>query len=100
MFDDKVLFPEVHPEGGTTESRRMLALDFGGEAGIKRVSVKGQPSVFRYIPGMRDPFTPAGKGSPSLAVSRSDGYEIHRMMWGGMLITDPTKVVDFRYNLV
>ena len=100
MFDDKVLFPETHPEGGTTESRRMLALDFGGEAGIKRVAVKGQPSVFRYIPGMRDPFTPAGKGSPSLAVSRSDGYEIHRMMWGGMMITDPTKVVDFRYNLV
>jgi hypothetical protein len=35
-----------------------------------------------------------------MAVSRSDGYEIHRMMWGGMMITDPTKVVDFRYNLV
>jgi hypothetical protein len=48
---------------------------------------------------MRDPFSPAGKGSPKMVASRVDGYEVHFQKWGGMMIEDPTKVVDLRLNV-
>ncbi|QDP66146.1 MAG: hypothetical protein GOVbin3661_62 [Prokaryotic dsDNA virus sp.] len=101
FFDDDVYFPKVHPDGkGIVESHRILALDYGEEAGIYRVKPKGVPDYnWAYIPGMRDPFSPAGKGSPKLVASPIDGYEVHMQKWGGMMIEDPTKVVDLRLSV-
>ena len=101
FFDDDVYFPKKQPEGkGIVESHRILALDYGEEAGIYRVKPKGVPDYnWAYIPGMRDPFSPAGKGSPKLVASPIDGYEVHFQKWGGMMIEDPTKVVDLRLSV-
>jgi hypothetical protein len=100
IFDDRTLFPELHPKGGTTESRRFVAMDIGGEAGVKRVTPRGFTEVFRYFPGMRDPFSVGGKASnPTMAVSKVDGYEIHGMWQGGLMVTDPTKMLDMKCNV-
>jgi len=97
LFDNRELFPEEHPKGGTTESRRFVAMDIGGEAGIKRVTPRGFTETFKYFPGMRDPFSVGGKGAnPGLAVSKVDGYEIHGMWQGGLMVTDPTKMLDMK----
>ena len=98
FFDDDVYFPQRHPDGkGLVESHRILALDYGDNAGIYRIKPKGVPDYnWAYIAGMRDPFTPAGKGQPKMVASRVDGYEVHFQKWGGMMIEDPTKVVDLR----
>tara|TARA_R100001443_G_scaffold85562_1_gene92252 strand:+ start:1783 stop:3291 length:1509 start_codon:yes stop_codon:yes gene_type:complete len=101
FFDDDVYFPQRHPDGlGIVESHRMLALDYGEDAGIYRVKPKGVPDYnWAYIAGMRDPFTAGGKGSPKSVSSSIDGYEVHFQKWGGMMIEDPTKVVDLRLNV-
>jgi hypothetical protein len=101
FFDDDVYFPQRHPEGkGIVESHRILALDYGDEAGIYRIKPKGVPDYnWGYIPGMRDPFSPAGKGSPKLIASPIDGYSVHLQKWGGMMIEDPTKVVDIKLSV-
>ena len=101
FFDDDVYFPQRHPDGkGITESHRILALDYGDNAGIYRVKPKGVPDYnWAYIPGMRDPFSPAGKGSPKMVASPVDGYSVHFQKWGGMMIEDPTKVVDLRLSV-
>lgn len=100
MYDNKVMFPEVHPQGGTVESRRMTVISFGGEANIYRVRPTGQGPVMKYIPGMRDPFSPAGsKQSYAMTASPLDGYEVHMMDWAGCMVKDPTRVIDFRVNL-
>lgn len=101
FFDDNVYFPQQHPDGlGLTESHRILALDYGEEAGIYRVKPKGTPDYnWGYIPGMRDPFTPGGKGQPKQIASSIDGYEVHLQKWGGMMVEDPTKIVDLRLSV-
>ena len=96
IFDNQVLFPKRHPKGGTVESRRFLAMDLFGEAGVKRVVPRGFTEIYRFIPGMRDPFSPGGKGTPTMTVSKVDGYEVHGMWQGGMMVTDPTKILDMK----
>jgi hypothetical protein len=101
FFDDDVYFPQRHPDGlGGVESHRILALDYGDEAGIYRVKPKGTPDYnWGYIPGMRDPFSAGGKGQPKMIASPIDGYFVHYQKWGGMMIEDPTKVIDVRLNV-
>ena len=101
FFDDDVYFPQRHPDGlGVTESHRILALDYGEDAGIYRVKPKGVDDYnWAYIPGMRDPFSAGGKGKPKLVASPIDGYEVHFQKWGGMMIEDPTKVVDLQLSV-
>lgn len=98
FLDDDVFFPQKHPEGkGLVESHRIIALNYGEDAGIYRVKPKGTPETnWGYINGMRDPYSPAGKGQSKQIVSPIDGYEVHMQKWGGMMIEDPTKVVDLR----
>jgi hypothetical protein len=71
FFDDDVYFPQRHPDGkGIVESHRILALDYGDTAGIYRVKPKGVPDYnWAYIPGMRDPFSAGGKGSPKMVAT-------------------------------
>jgi hypothetical protein len=98
FFDDDVYFPQRDPEGkGIVESHRMLALDYGEDSGIYRIKPKGVPDYnWGYVNGMRDPFTAGGKGQPRQMATSIDGYEVHLQKWGGMMITDPTKIVDLR----
>ena len=98
FFDDDVYFPQRHPDDlGIVESHRILALDYGEDAGIYRIKPKGVPEYnWGYIPGMRDPYSAGGAKQPKHISSSIDGYEVHFQKWGGMMIEDPTKVVDLR----
>ena len=100
FFDDDIRFKTYHPDGGVTESYRMIAFDYGGDAGIYKINPAGTSSVWAYKAGLRDPFTPGGKGQPKQINSSIDGYEVHRADWGGLMVEDPTKIVDLRYNFV
>ena len=101
FFDDDVYFPQRHPDGdGLVESHRILALDYGEDAGIYRIKPKGTPDYnWGYIPGMRDPYSAGGMKQPKHISSSIDGYEVHFQKWGGMMIEDPTKIVDLKLNV-
>lgn len=101
FLDDDVYFPQRHPDGkGIVESHRMIALDYGDNAGIYRVKPKGVPDYnWGYIPGMRDAFSPAGKGMNRMMATSLDGYSVHFQKWGGLMVEDPTKIVDLRLNV-
>jgi len=100
FFDDDVRFKVRHPDGnkGLVESHRMVAFDYGGDAGVYRIKVDGLDSEWRYLPGLRDPFSAGGRGSSAMAVSKIDGYEVIYGKWGGLMIEDPTKIVDLQFN--
>lgn len=107
FFDDDIRFKLRYPGGskGLVESHRMIAFDYGGDAGIKRILPKNAKEVWAYIKGIRDPWTPnGGKGdgfsAPKDVSSGVDGYKMIRAFWGGMKVEDPTKIVDLRYNYV
>lgn len=99
-YDDPVRNKRMHPDGGTIESRRLTIMDFGtssGQPNIQAVRLKGQPEVFGYIPGLRDPFSPTGKAK---AMNTGvDGYEIHRADWVGCRIADPTRCGEYILNM-
>lgn len=101
FFDDDVYFPQQHPDGkGLVESHRILAMNYGDDAGIYRVIPKGQTNEhWGYINGMRDPYSAAGKGKPKQMASSVDGYEVHMMQTGGIMIEDPTKVIDLQLSV-
>lgn len=103
FLDDDIHFPKKHPDGlGTIESHRMITMGFGGEAGVYRTKKKGMEDlIWRYMPGMRDPFSHGGKVNSmnSIAVSPSDGYEVLFMKSGGLMVEDPTKIIDMQLNV-
>jgi len=100
FLDDKVMFPKAPGSlKGTVESYRYLVFNFGGEAGIYRVVPKGAKEEYGVIPGLRDPFSAGGKGKSRFMASRVDGYEVHYAKWGGMMLMDPTKVIDWKLNV-
>lgn len=100
FFDDDIRFKTRHPDGnrGLVESHRMIAFDYGGDSGIKRVVPKSGDEAWGYIPGLRDPFTPGGKGKMKMIASEVDGYKVVKQRWGGIKVEDPTKIVDLRFN--
>jgi len=103
FLDDPALNPQVHPDGGLLSSYEYLILDFGtsnGSPNIQKVQVKGVDEIFKYIPGMRDPFTPGSQKTPSMTVSSVDGYELHRMYIGGVKVHNPLRVARYLPNLV
>lgn len=64
-----------------------------GESNIKKVMLKGQHEAFGYIPGLRDPYSPGGKGysgdsagSNRMMATAKDGYSCHKAFWGGIMI--------------
>lgn len=99
FMDDEVRFKTKHPtERGVVESHRMLAFDFGGNSEIYRIKIKGQSDLWTYISGLRDPFSAGGRGSARQTSSELDGYIVNRAMWGGMVVKDPTRIIDWQYN--
>jgi hypothetical protein len=100
FFDDDIRFKTRHPDGnrGLAESHRMIAFDYGGESGIKRVVPKSGSEAWGYIPGLRDPWSAGGKGKMKAIASEVDGYTVVMQKWGGIKVEDPTKIVDLRLN--
>ena len=102
FFDDVERYKEKHPSGyGLNSSRHMMIRNFIGDPGIYKLQVKGfENGHFRYIPGMRDPFS-AGAQAPSrpgMAVNSVDAYEVHGMDFTGCVVKDPTKILWMPYN--
>ena len=104
-YDDKVRNKLMHPDGGTVESYRLTIMDFGvqdSKPNIQLVRLKGQPEEFGYIPGLRDPFSPGGRGSTrggKMMATAVDGYEIHRADWVGMKVHNPMRLGEWIPNL-
>ena len=95
MKDDAVRNKIAHPGGGLASSYEYDIWDFGtsnGKPNIQRVAVKGDEEQFRYIPGMRDPFSGGGKGdNPTPTASSVDGYSVYKMFTGGIMVRNPFK---------
>lgn len=102
FLDDPSLCAEVHPDGGPLSSYEYLILDFGttgGKANIQKVGVKGQSEMYRYIPGLRDPFTPNNEMKATMTASKVDGYEVMRAHVGGLKVHNPMRLARFIPNL-
>jgi hypothetical protein len=101
FLDDPSLNPIKHPNGGCLSSYEYLILDFGtsqGKPNIQKVNVKGANDIFRYIPGLRDPFSPGGLGgnsAPSMTVSSVDGYKVMRAHTCGLKVHNPMRIARF-----
>lgn len=104
QYDDPVRNKIYHPDGGLAESRRYTIMDFGtadGDANIKQVGMKGDSEIFRYIPGLRDPYSPYDQqSSPTMAASSVDGYEVHKAYIGGIMVKNPMRMAEYIPNIL
>lgn len=102
FLDDPSLCSVNHTDGGLLSSYEFLLLDFGtsqGKPNIQKVTVKGQSEGMRYIPGMRDPFTPNTPTSPTMTASKVDGYEVMKWYTGGVKVHNPMRIARFIPNI-
>jgi len=94
----------LHPNGGVAESYTYDILDFGkagGEPNIQFFTMEGDEDIYRYIPGLRDPFNPYNNQSkPTMTASKVDGYQIIRAFIGGARIKNPARCARLRPNLL
>lgn len=100
MYDDRNRNKMLHPKGGVVESYRYDIMDIGtsqGAPNIQKVGVKGRPVIHRYIPGMRNPFSP--DGAMSAIGTSEDAWEEHKMFTGGAIVRDPSRTASFIQNL-
>jgi hypothetical protein len=104
FFDDTERNKVKHTSGfGLNSSRNIFVKNWIGEAGIKRLKVRGKGNGrFAYIPGMRNPFSFGGMemNASSMVVTSEDAYTIHGMDWIGCKVDDPTKLLYMPYNVV
>jgi hypothetical protein len=95
MKDDPIRNKDRNSDGILKSSLEYELLDFGtseGSPNIQKVAIKGEEEWFAYIPGMRDPFSPGSQSSqPKMIASKVDGYELHRMYQGGIMIKNPMR---------
>jgi hypothetical protein len=99
MYDNRNRNKVFHPDGGVTESYRYDIYDIGtnnGEANIRKCAPKGSQVIHKYIPGLRNPFSP--DGSMSAIGTAKDAWEEHKFYCGGVMVTDPTRTAHFIYN--
>jgi hypothetical protein len=99
-YDNRNRNKKNHADGGVTESYRYDIYDIGttdGEANIQKVGQKDHPFVIhKYIPGLRNPFSP--DGAVSAVGTAEDAWEEHKMWIGGVMLKDPSKTASFIYN--
>ena len=95
MLDSPTVGKFKLPGGGYVTSYNYNIWDFGtvnGEANIQKVAIKGNKEYTIYIPGLRNPFTPNGMGmNPTPAASSVDGYSLHKMINGSIMIKNPLR---------
>tara|TARA_R110000868_G_scaffold401894_2_gene677633 strand:+ start:357 stop:1835 length:1479 start_codon:yes stop_codon:yes gene_type:complete len=104
IFDDPTFNTKLHPDGGLQSSYEILVMDIGttgGKPNVNRISIKGQEEAWAYVPGLRDPFSPTGSFvAPKMATSGKDGYSVFGAFWGGLQVTNPTKMAWIRMNFI
>jgi len=104
MKDSPIRNKVYHPDGGLLSSCEYDLLDFGtagGDANIKKVLLEGEEEIFKYIPGMRDPYSPYNNlTQPGMTSSSVDGYEVHKMFIGGLRIKNPMRCARILPNTV
>lgn len=103
LKDDSVRNKIMHPNGGTAMSYSYDILDFGtsaGEPNIQIVTLDGEEEIYRYIPGLRDPFTPYTGSKPTATASKIDGYQIMKAYIGGILLRNPMRCARILPNLI
>jgi hypothetical protein len=104
LKDDSVRNKIRHPNGGMASSYIYDILDFGtaeGEPNIQTVALEGDEEIYRYIPGLRDPFTPYNnQSSPKMTASKVDGYQILKAFIGGMQVKNPMRCARIIPSLI
>lgn len=103
QYDDAVRNKITHPDGGLAESHRMTIMDFGSSQGapnIQLVRSKNNPEQFGYLPGLRDPYSPGGQGTPKIMASKVDGYEITKADWAGVMVRNPMRLGELIPNVL
>jgi len=104
MLDSPITAGKIpHPNGGYVSSYIYNIWDFGtdnGEPNIQKVAIKGDEEYMRYVPGLRDPFTPGGMGaSNSMAAHGIDTYEVHKMINCSIRIKNPLRTARYMPNI-
>jgi len=98
-YDNRIMHKIRHDKGGVAESHRFTMLDFGSQDGgpnIQKLALKGEDEIYKYIPGLRDPFSAGGNGStPGLIANSVDGYQLERMQIGGIYVKNPLRTGEF-----
>ena len=96
LKDDPIRNKIMHPDGGLASSYEYTIMDFGtanGEPNIQKVGLKGDEEIFRFIPGLRDPFSPYNNTTqPGMAATSVDGYEVHKAYIGGVRVKNPMRM--------
>jgi len=104
MKDSPIRNKVYHPDGGLLSSREYDLLDFGtagGDSNIKKVMLEGEEEIFKYIPGMRDPYSAYNNlTQPGMTASSVDGYEVHKMFIGGLRIKNPMRCARILPNVI
>jgi hypothetical protein len=104
LKDDSVRNKILSPYGGLASSHSFDIWDVGtsdGEPNIQRVAIEGDEEIYRYIPGMRDPFSPYNNlTSPGMTTNGVDGYEVLKMFIGGIRVKNPMKCARLIPNLL
>lgn len=99
QYDDQILHKTPMPgKSGMAESYRYTILDFGtssGEPNIQRLVPKGGNEIYKYVPGLRDPFSPNSGTNPGMIASKVDGYEIIRAITGGIMVKNPMRMGEY-----
>lgn len=104
--DNTIRHKVMHPWGGTAESYTYDILDFGtsaGENNIQIVTLEGDEEIYRYIPGLRDPYIPGGYNNlakPAVTGSKIDGYQIFKAYIGGLWLKNPMRCARIRPSLL
>ena len=58
----------------------------------KGLKLKDMKKLYRYIPGMRDPFSAWNNlTAPGMAASSKDGYSVFKQWVGGLHMGNPKK---------
>lgn len=103
-YDDPIRNKIYHPDGGLAESRRYTIMDFGtadGEYNIQRVGIKGEEMMYRFIPGLRDPYSVYNSETkPGMAASSVDGYEVLKGFIGGIRVKNPLRMAELIPNIL
>lgn len=107
MYSDpvrnKIMAPnDGHFLGGVAESYRMDIFDIGttdGEPNLQKVMAADSPEIYRYVPGLRDPFSPKGD-QPTMMATTVDGFEVHTMCTFGVMLKDPTRTASLIPNIL
>ena len=101
LYDDRERNKEYHPDGGVAESYRYDIFDIGtteGEANISKVYMKGFEDIMGYQTGLRNPWSP--NGEKNIMTTSTDGYTVHRMCMGGVMVKDPSKCATLIPNIL